>query len=444
VPIQIAEDDGSGVVTSVYSIVGNSSSVSVSSGKPIGFSSAPARADYTSWKRNFYNKTNGQLVKSLRYHDIPSSGDGTHLANYYVTAYAYDSLGRKTTTIQTVQSTAGYKDQISAVIYDLLDRVSVTKSDSGDSGVDTDADSDLGTLSLGGLATQTQRFYDGELGIGDSHVTRLQTYHTASVYTETTFHRTYRGFLRGASRSYYSGSASDVTPYSVIDVDWMGRTVAAASYSSGLNTGSSTWDTVLGDDDYTATIDSNDRHDLVKTSYDKLGRVYRTESVPGRSANAIQINNYYDRNDRLVCTGDVNRSHTEYAYDGAGRQYQVRVVNNPLVTKYSAGAFQYRAPAPHPSLSSKSSTGDATLIEFTHYVYDSADNKIEEHVFELNHTDSNGIDIDATDSYVRRTIFSWYDLADRLQYVDDYGADNGGTADSWKYSTERKGVGSLF
>ena len=58
---------------------------------------------------------------------------------------------------------------------------------------------------------------------------------------------------------------------------------------------------------------------------------------------------------------------TEIAYDGAGRQYQSRTVLELESTKYSSGAFQYRAPTPDPTLSSMTGGQGSYSMEFSHY-----------------------------------------------------------------------------
>jgi YD repeat-containing protein len=217
-----------------------------------------------------------------------------------------------------------------------------------------------------------------------------------------------------------------------MDVDWMGRTIAAAPYT----TEPSNWSTL--ESSYDAWVNHTNgatgRNFLTVTSYDDLGRVFRTDFYPGTEAtNHIEVNNFYDRNDRLVARGDKHAAHMEYAYDGAGRRYQERTVLNLESTKYSSGAFDYVEPAPHPVLASMSGTGDDGLIEFTHNVFDAAGNATEEHVFELHHTDTNGIDIDAS-SYVRASTYSWYDGADRMTAMADYGSGDATSGPGvWQY-----------
>lgn len=425
-PIEVSYSTPYGVLSENFTVI--PAQATHSSGVPTGYSGG--QNYYLSWTRYFHNKLNGQLVKNLRYHAIPSSGSGSHLTNYYVSAFKYDTLGRKSATVQTVQSATGFKDQITEITYDLLDREITRKSDSGNSGVDTDADSDLGTLSLGGLTTVSETTYDAG-NVGDSHITKTRTYHTSSVYTDMTFHRTVRGFLRGQARSYYSGSASDVTPFTVADVDWMGRTVASAVYTSAP-----TWSTVLGDDDYAATITTGGRNNLNKTHYDKLGRVYRTDQFPGtQGSNHIEINNYYDRNSRLVATGDKYGAHTEFAYDGASRQTQVRTVKNTSSSSpFDSGKFVYCEPLP-----GATNIDAGGMIEYETTSYDSSGNALETNIYEVVHTNTHsGIVLGDTDSYIRHTIFHWYDGADRLIATADYGSGNGDTdpgENVWKWST---------
>lgn len=439
-PVQVVATNDGGVTTEEYGVAGSSSGYfDFSGGRPWGFSSTPPpQSTYTSWSRHFYNRLSGRLVKTLRYHNIPSGGgDGTHLTDYYVTAYDYDALGRRDVTIQTVQDSSGFKDQISKILYDKLGRPFSFSRDAGDSGVDTGADADLGTLSLSGLTDYRRILYDDD-GVGDSQVTETRDYHTTTIRTDTTYHRTYRGHLRGMSR-YDTGTSSNVLPQTVYDVDWMGRKTAQAQYVSAQ-----TWSTVLTGDGYTdyTSATSNRRH-WTKTHFDKLGRVYRTEQYPGSEGTKhFRIDNYYDRNGRLVCTGDLHAANTEYAYDGVGRQYQVRTVKNaPSSSPYTSGAFDYAEPVPAPGdrsdgvgLGMATGGNDEGVIAIEHMVYDDASNVVETHSLELN-ADETGI-VFGDGNHVRRTSYSWYDAADRVESTVDYGSGDGSSsADAWALTT---------
>lgn len=434
-PIDVTEFDDANNTTATYAV--DPARTAQTGGVPTGLSAGTTQAHYVSWSRSFYNVLNGQHVKTLRYHDIPSTGSGTHITNYYVMAYDYDSLGRRRTTYETVDNISGVIEQLTRSEYDKLDRVTAVKkaaSPAGHSlGLDTGASGTLGTISdpsSPALTTISTNEYDSG-SVGDGHVTKTRKYHTASVYTDEFYHRTFRGFARGVERQYTSGSTADVTPYRAMDVDWLGRTIVAAGYTT-----EPTWSTLQaseGDAAYVSSTSSG-RFERADTMYDVVGRVYRTERYPGTSTNKLQVNNYYDRKGQLVCTGDKYSAHTEYAYDGASRQYQERKVKDVASTKYSSGVFQYRAPAPHPAISSMSGTGNDGLASFIHLQLDAAGNEIGRHEFEVNHLDTDGVDIDATDSYVRRTIYTWFDAADRIEAIADYGAGDGDGEWNWQYS----------
>ena len=78
--------------------------------------------------------------------------------------------------------------------------------------------------------------------------------------------------------------------------------------------------------------------------------------------------------------------------------------------------------------------GDDSVIEFTHAVYDAAGNATQEHTFEANHNDTNGLDMTANDDYVRRSVYRSYDAVNRLLVVVDYGAgDASGAGEAWRY-----------
>jgi RHS repeat-associated protein len=125
------------------------------------------------------------------------------------------------------------------------------------------------------------------------------------------------------------------------------------------------------------------------------------------------------------------------AYDGAGRQYQTRTVLSMSKAPYSTaetteGKFLYRAPDPATILTA--STGDDGVMEIDHSVFDARGNVIHQHMFEANHDDTNGIHMSA-DKYVRRTVYNWYDGADRITTSADYGSGNGNNSlDRWGYA----------
>jgi hypothetical protein len=67
----------------------------------------------------------------------------------------------------------------------------------------------------------------------------------------------------------------------------------------------------------------------------------------------------------------------------------------------------YRDPQPGSEPGGENVGGDDEVISLRRLVYDKGSNVTERHVFENNHDDTNGIDLEDNDDYVRRTVFSW-------------------------------------
>jgi hypothetical protein len=271
-------------------------------------------------------------------------------------------------------------------------------------------------------------------------VTKTRTYWGtgANDYTGEKYHRNFRGQLRGIEPFYgNAGSESAIGPFTVQDVNWAGNVTATALYDTNL----SNWNTVISDDVYASTEETN-RRTLETASYDDLGRVYRRETYEvsastGAAGKRFVNDTFYDRNSRVVLTGMMHAVYTEQAFDGAGRQYQRRTVVAPG-SPYSSGAYQYRNPKPKPNLADMSggTPPDDYVYELTHHVYDASGNVIETHSFERvhNETPSEGIDFTNDDDYIWRSVFFWHDGADRLTTVADYGSgDTASGAGEWKY-----------
>ena len=97
---------------------------------------------------------------------------------------------------------------------------------------------------------------------------------------------------------------------------------------------------------------------------------------------------------------------------------------------------------PHPKYSSddtsKMTGGDDQVVTLSHTLLDASGNAIERHSFEMNHDDtgSPGIDLSNNDDYVRRSVYAWFDGADRQTAVADYGSGDTTAGDgSWKYAS---------
>ena len=444
-PIQARVVDDSGVVLEEYTV--DPARTNSSGGVPIGLSTGTTQSHYVGWTKYSYDGVTGNLTSVDRYHDIPSSGSGTLSTHYYRTAYGYDDMGRRDVTVQVVSgtSTSSSVEQVTQQIYDFLGRVVEVKRGVSSAAHNMTADYDV-------LPTTMQRMslteYDGG-GVGDGHVTMSVTYYGTGATDNTgqIFHRNHRGQLRGIEPIYNynptTGSSSKRFPVTIQDVDWSGRVTTVSTYSAAP---SYTWSYIVKwVDDYAEDV-GTDRLTVSTTSYDDLGRVYRTESFSVDDDEGgtylydrLQTDRYYDRNSQLIAESRAHGGATEYAYDGLGRQYETRVVEDLEATKYSSAKFNYRAPLPDPYFGSGNTSamsgGDDKVVEMTHLVHDDAGNVIESHTFEANHNDSDGLNLSSTTSYVRGSVYSWYDDADRTTTTADYGSGhNGGT---WRYASMR-------
>jgi RHS repeat-associated protein len=193
---------------------------------------------------------------------------------------------------------------------------------------------------------------------------------------------------------------------------------------------------------YASATSTNRLTELIAL-YDNLNRVYQTQQYDiapstGTGTNYLAKNAFYDRNARMVASAPAYAAGTETAYDGAGRRYETRTVI-ALQASYSSGAYQYCAPTPIPTLSSMSG-GDAGILKMTHQTFDTNGNVLEADSFEDNHDDvtgsTPGINLTSTNDYVRRTVFNWYDTANRIATSADYGSGDPSTgAGQWKYAT---------
>ncbi|MFV1965072.1 MAG: RHS repeat-associated core domain-containing protein [Pirellulaceae bacterium] len=431
-PISVREFDESGQVVAEYNV--DREQTAYSQGEPTGLASSVDQGDYVSWTRYGYDDLSGQLDTVDRYHDIPATGTGALSTNFSRTVSRYDKRGRieYTTPVVSGTSTSSSTEHVTQNVYDVLGRVTDVKKAVSDNSHNMTTTDPYDTFPSTLTTVSTTEYDDGS--VGDGRVTMTRSYHGrgANDYVQTTMHRTYRGFVRAIERQ---NGSTVIKPHTIRDIDWQGRIIDEARYTSTISDFSS----VVADEDYVATTSSG-RNNWTKTSYDDQGRVYRVERYPGTEAvKYFEKNNYYDRNGQLVATGDLNAAHTEYAYDGVGRRYQIRTVLELESTKFSGGKFQYRAPVPDPEWASNNTDemtgGDDKVVQFSHTMFDSAGNAIESHTFEANHDDTNGLNIDGTTKdYVRSGIYSWYDDADRLEYEADYGSSDGTAGNStWKY-----------
>jgi RHS repeat-associated protein len=429
-PIQVSETDASGRLAAQYTLAVATPTMDTSSTYPVALGSTLESAVKKSLTKYIYDGATGRVEEVQRYHDTTGT---TPFDDFYSTHYLYDGEGRVGVTVQDV---ASGKFQVAVTLRDVLGRLTETRR-AVTSTAPTAANFATLTGSLpSGYAVVSTTTYDGG-GIGDSLITKSRQYHTAgsgAKYTDSVYHRTYRGHLRGVERQHYSGSTADVKPYHVYDVDWLGRTTATAKYTTEPSTWPSDYTQYVHNANPSSPSPTTSGHyELQVSYYDVLGRVFRTERYPGTvTTGRIQKNSYYDRRDLLVCTGDQYGAHMEYVYDGAGRQFEERTIKDVQATKYNSGAFNYCEPdAADPT------GGDEGVVHMVHTDLNAAGDVTGVHDYEMTHTDTNGISLSDTTSFVRRTQYSWYDAADRLIATADYGSGDGTSTSvlNWKYTS---------
>jgi RHS repeat-associated protein len=444
-PIQITNLNSGAQLSDQVSVRANYTAISTSGGAPTGFSTAPSQSDYVTWTHYTYDSNSGYLVYTDRYITSPSSGAGTLSSDFYRNVSQYDTLGRMQYDIQIIRGSVSTNrvEQVTQSVYDVRDRVvQVNMGVSGDLAANSQNMTDSYNV-YPTLYTISQTVYDNG-GVGDGYATKRKHFFgsASTAYTGTNYYVTYRGHQRGLESFYVSGSTETaVGPYTVQDVDWKGRTITTSQYSVDPS-----WSTVLTGDGYSAYASTTSANRLTQSSslYDGLNRLYQTQVFDiapssGTGSNYLARNTYYDRNNRQVASAPAYSAGTETAYDGAGRQYEARTVSALQSTLYVSAAFQYCAPTPKPTLASMAG-GDNGVLTLSHRTLDANGNVLESDTFEDNHDDvtgtNPGINLTNNNDYVRRTVFNWYDAANRTTASADYGSgDSSSGPGQWKYAT---------
>ena len=426
-PIQVTKTNADDLVTEVYTVDPTGLTFMANNGLPYG-NESDTQNRYITWTRYGYNAVTAMLENVDRYHDIPGSltGTGTMSTNFSRTVYRYDALGRKTHTIQVASGTdtnlINCTAQITEIEYDKLGRAKTISRGVGNAWAT--------------LYKVAENFFDetvvgsGMDGIGDGLTTSSLAYYDAnhidaSHAFKTIYHYNWQGQLRGVD----PGAA----PYSVWDVDNMGRVTAVAQYQANL-----TWSTVIGNDNFAANVASDavtsaKRGSLTKTYYDNVNRVYRVEiysvvAGTGVTGDKLVSDYYFNRNDRVVANYSPASGGEEYAYDGAGRQIEARVVAELAATKYVGAAFQYRNPQP-----GAATGGDDGVLNITRIEFNKVGVPIKSINMVMNHDDTTnvGIRLDSNPKdFIQTFTYNWYDDTHRLITTAYYGS--GGA--SWTYA----------
>jgi RHS repeat-associated protein len=329
-------------------------------------------ANSTRWlaraSRSIYNPTGRKLLEHRVFHAIPTNlSTGT---TYDGMTTAYDHMGRR---IRSKEASG----TITRTTYDVLGRVASRKIGTNDTG-------ELGSDCTGtnNMVVTEAMVYDGGSDGGNS----LMTQRTLNVEDGTTGQRQ-------TSHTYdYRGQVkvtiNPQAPHAVAKYDNLGRVIATGLYSSSSGLTASTdptstatnrvdltqtffdergqpWKSQLhkinqstgADEDSLATLTwfdpdgrtiKDDGEELVKTRYDRLGRVIQAFTLASDNDGATTYSDVYDSSAKFASlAGDKVLEERQTAYDGLSdavrlegtieRNHGDTATTGPLDTTYEGG-----------------------------------------------------------------------------------------------------------
>ncbi len=402
--ITIADEEGR---TEESIQLSTATNINTSSDKPDG-TEAVAQSDYVSWSKQIFNRA-GQKTSSIRYHDVPSSGDGTRYSNFYQTDFEYDDMGRLEWTIEDVADESPYdREQLIKYSYDAMGRRFRTGFGVSDNNHDI-------TASKPTTRAQTRIYFDDpddaltdtdqEDGVGDGNISWMSTFYAQGQANSTRYDHDWR--------NRQTTTIPPLAPYTLQLFDNLDRATAAGTFSA-------TTSLDPGDDPSGSALASS-RLSLSKTHFDEVGRVYKVEKFMDPSdstpADALVSNTYYDRRGQVWAVDAPNTGVRFTQFDGARR----RIASFSGTQFDPAGKFDSGAPD-YPD-------DDEGIVEHTAFTLDDEGKVTQTVRKELNHDDTNGMDLDGSD-FIRTYSYTWYDDAERVRDMADFGTNTNGWKDA--------------
>jgi len=258
-----------------------------------------------------YGNTGRRLNERHVYYSIPSSlSSGVEGTHYDAWRIAYDHMGRQVRTKEP-------SGTISRTGYDVLGRVTSRKIGTNDNG-------EIGgeTSGTNNMVTTEALVYDGGSDGGNSLLT-LRTLYIEDGTTgqrQTTYTYDYRGRL--------IVTVNPQAPHSVAKYDNLGRMTASGLFSSSSG--------LTADTDPTTT--TSNRVALSQTFYDERGQVWKSQrhkitQSTGADADNLQTLNWYDPDGLLIKTDGEQLIKTRY--DRLGRVLQSFILAADNDTSYS-------------------------------------------------------------------------------------------------------------
>ncbi|MBE7457336.1 MAG: RHS repeat-associated core domain-containing protein [Planctomycetia bacterium] len=412
-PIQIVTTDKEGRPENIVTLLNSVTPGTDGNDEPDG-TEVYGNSDMATRTINAYN-ISGMLETSDRYHDIPSSGLGTRYTNYYRTKLEYDGMGHLEYRIEDVNDESDYdREQVAEFEYDFLGRLITSKEAVSDSSHD-----------IGGvkptMVTTAEYFHDDpdsdstpERGGGDGNLHWVRRWWGAggSDYNDTE--------MRYDWRNRRCLTVNPAAPHTLVKYDNLDRVTVAGTYTATTN---------LDPGDDPSTTENGNRADLSKTSFDEWGRVYKTESYddPGDAtpADALVSNTYYDRRSLVWASDPPNSGVSFVQYDGAGR-----MTASFLGTQFDSAKYTSNVPD-YPD-------DNEGIVQHTAYTLNDTGEVEQVVTKELNHNDTNGMDLDGSD-FIRTYVYHWYDGGHRLTDTANYGTNNN---DGWKDNSSAPSYGA--
>jgi len=257
------------------------------------------------------------------------------------------------------------------------------------------------------VKTVEYEYDDGD--VGDGNVTETAVHANASTSYVTEYKYDWRNRLTHSRRP---GNVAVLR-----ELDNLGRALTAYTYEDSA----ADWYKYTADEnDETNFIEDTDKiRAKTETAYDEEGQVYKTvfwevRASDGTLHDKLTTEYWYDARGHLIKTEDPNGLFTKNAYDGAGRVTATYLSFDTSETS-------------NPTYAEADDVSGDTVIEQAQSIYDPGGRVVTSLSFmRLEDDTSTEGELTAANAYATGSV-TWYDKADRVTHVADYGRDAGET-----------------
>ncbi len=347
------------------------------------------RACWSRWSTHLRDPW-GRLLERRDYFDIPSAGEGAEGAQYLATRYGYDVMNRE----NRVEDATGTIDRR---VFDIRGLEEAVWSGTNDAGATDDDPSGEGTPGNNMVAVRVN-IYDGGSAGGDGNLTESKSPVDADIDNDRVTQFVYDFRDRRTRTKQHDGTRLliNVNAYDNLD-----RVTQVTGYFD--------------------TVANANRTSRVRTFYNAMGRVFKTEidgidPATGDVTETLAAQNWYDGANNVIKASEAGKTaFSKSVFDGMNR----------LVVRYEACV---PGTAGVPTGNSNNVSGD-TVLEQSELDYDAASNVIETRQRRRLDTASgtgtlqgpNGAQPQARVT----TLCQWPDAIGRQRVVADYGTNGG-------------------